>query len=89
MGVEGILNYGGILTTSHEVTIRTDSVCHPILSLFNNYFNNSDLKWHCWHLTDPSSPKSDQQQISPNNITAKSNVQVKRINGMISTDKMP
>ena len=25
------------------MTIRTDSVCHPILSLFNNYFNNSDL----------------------------------------------
>ena len=94
MGVEDILNYGGILTTckvllSHGVTIRTDSVSHPILSSFNNFFNNSDLKWHCWHLTDPSSHKSDQQQISPNNITAKSNVQVKRINEMILTDKMP
>ena len=40
-------------------------------------------------LKGPSSPKSDQHQISPHNITAKSNVQVERINGMISTDKMP
>ena len=38
VGVEGILNYGGILTTcnvllSHEVTIRTDSVSHLLIIL--------------------------------------------------------
>ena len=40
-------------------------------------------------LKGPSSPKSDQHQISPHNITGKSNVQGERVNGMISTDKIP
>ena len=34
-------------------------------------------------------PRSDQYQISPNNITTRSIVQVKRMNGVISTDEMP
>ena len=47
--------------------------------------------WKPWVnicLFNPVSPNSDQHLISPNNITARSNVQIMRMNEMITKDEM-
>ena len=47
--------------------------------------------WKPWVnicLFNPLSPNSDQHFISPNNITARSNVQIMRMNEMITKDEM-
>ena len=65
---------------------RNDSEFSKTVCFHNSHFRK---QIECLHNKTSLSPKTDLHLISPYNIAAWLNIQVKRIEDMITTDKMP
>ena len=76
-------------TNQHQEVRETKSIAINAKSIINIPFFNTIWGWvtETHEEFNPLNPKSDQHQISPNNITPESHIKVMRIKEMITNER--